>query len=102
MIQLEELVDNGMPSAEEKAIVEEFGDWLDVEIKRENTEKSNALFLARITWNGTTEIIWRVYNAEITNELLKDLLKKKNYDRPFDYRIDPDKEWKLAEWHLNN
>lgn len=102
MIHFENLVDSGMPSVEDRTLVEEFEEFLDEEIKGENEVKPNALFLGRITWNGTRELIWRVFNPETTNELLKDFIEKKNYDRPFDYRIDADENWSLAKWHLDN
>jgi hypothetical protein len=60
------------------------------------------LFLGQITWNETRELIWRVFDPEITNTFLQDLIKSKTHFRPFDYRIEQDKAWKLAEWHLDN
>ena len=103
MIHFENLIDNGMPSLEDKNLVEEFEDWLDIEIKGESKKKPNALFLGRITWNGTRELIWRIFNPEITNELLQGIIENNdNNILPFDYRIDPDKHWKLAKWHLDN
>ncbi len=42
-----------------------------------------------------------MYDPEPANTFLADMIEEKNYARPFDYRIDPDPEWKLAEWHLN-
>jgi len=102
MVHFEELIENGMPSINDRTIVEEFEDWLDNEIKGENKEKPNALFLGRITWNGTRELIWRVYDPEITNQLLQDIIEKENHDKQFDYRIAPDESWDLAKWHLDN
>lgn len=100
MVQLEEMVENGMPSKSEVAIIDDFGDYLDEKIKGENKEKPNALFLARITWNSTRELIWRVYDPEIADEFLKDLINNGNPIRGFDYRMEEDEEWKLTEWHL--
>ncbi|WP_020569335.1 DUF695 domain-containing protein [Neolewinella persica] len=64
-------------------------------------KKPNGLFLARIFWNNTAELIWRVYSPEEIHVKLSGILKDENYTHPFDYRIDDDKEWKLAEWHLD-
>jgi len=101
MLELENLIENGMPSKEEIEIIDEFGDYLDRMIKV-NDEHPNALFLARITWNGTRELIWRVFDPEVTNEFLSKLINNNNNSREFDYRIDLDEDWKLAEWHLKN
>lgn len=102
MIHFNQLIENGMPDVTDRTKVEEFEDWLDDEIKGENEEKPNALFLGRITWNKTRELIWRVYEPEKTNAILNKLIETKDYELPFDYRIDPDIEWKLAKWHLQN
>lgn len=100
MVELVDLIDNGMPSKNEVDVIDDYGDFLDDKIKGENKEKPNALFLARITWNGTRELIWRVYDPEIADKFLKDLIADGNQIREFDYRMDSDEEWKLTEWHL--
>jgi len=102
MVHFEDLIDNGMPSVSDRAKVEKFEEWLDEEIKGQAEIKPNALFLGRITWNKTRELIWRVYESEKVNKLLKDLIDNNDYNLPFDYRIDPDKKWELAKWHLDN
>ena len=102
MIDFENLIENGMPSNEDVLKVENFEDYLDENIKGENKDKPNALFLGRITWNKTRELIWRVFNPELTNALLDKIIKEENYPFQFDYRIDDDAEWKLAEWHLKS
>lgn len=99
MIQLSDIVENGMPSQAERAIVDLFGEMLNKRIKGEE-KKPNALFLARITWNSTRELIWRVYDPEPVDTFLKELIAEKSHHREFDYRIDLDPEWKLAEWLL--
>lgn len=101
MFDLEDLADNGMPSIAERELMDNYGELLDKNIKGPDDKKPNALFLARITWNGTRELIWRVYNPELTNNYLQQVMANDSSPRPFDYRIDPDKEWKLAEWHLS-
>jgi hypothetical protein len=100
MLNCENLIDNGMPSKEEVKILDEFEDFLDDKIKGPNKDKPNALFLARITWNETRELIWRIFDPEITNLFLTELIENNKYPREFDYRIDDDVEWKLTEWHL--
>ncbi|NQX85135.1 MAG: DUF695 domain-containing protein [Flavobacteriaceae bacterium] len=100
MLNCKELIENGMPSKSEVKILDEFGDFLDEKIKGTDKEKPNGLFLARITWNETRELIWRIYDPEITNEFLNDLIERNEYPREFDFRIDDDVEWKLSEWHL--
>jgi hypothetical protein len=100
MLGIEEIVENGMPSREERELLDKFGELLDTNIKGIDKEKPNALFLARITWNKTRELIWRVYNPEPTERYLQDIIENDSSPRPFDYRMEQDKDWKLTEWHL--
>lgn len=100
MLQLEDIVDNGMPSKSEVETIDELGDFLDDKIKGEDKEKPNALFLARITWNATRELIWRVFDPEITDKFLRNIIEGDNPIRQFDYRMEDDEQWKLTEWHL--
>jgi hypothetical protein len=100
MIHFESLIENGMPSKEEREVVDPFGDSLDAIFKGHDPQKPNALFLARITWNRTREWIYRVYEPEPPHQYLTRMINEKTHPRPFDYRIDNDPEWKLGEWHL--
>ena len=101
IIDLENLAENGMPSQEEMVIIDKFGDYLDLMIKT-LSERPNALFLARITWNGTKEFIYRVYDADITDRFLRKVIEEKLHPREFDFRIDLDKDWEIAKWHLTD
>jgi hypothetical protein len=100
MLQLEDLALFGMPTQQERELLDAFGTILDAAFCGDDREKPNALFLARITWNETRELIYRVYNPEPINDHLVDLIETETHARPFDYRIDHDPEWKLAEWSL--
>lgn len=101
-LQLEELVDNGMPSRKEQLIIDEYGDFLDLNLKGPDKAKPNALFLARITWNKTRELVWRVYDAEIAHKFLRQIIIEKSSPREFEYQMSPDPNWNLAVWHLEN
>ena len=94
------LNENGMPSRQEVEVIDSFGDELDEAIKGPDLEKPNALFLVRITWNGTRELIWRVFDPEVANSYLQEILNSNNYVRPFDYRMEEDESWELTKWHL--
>lgn len=100
MLDIQDIVKNGMPSKNERELLDEYGEILDRNIKGQDKDKPNALFLARITWNKTRELIWRVYDPGIANNYLQQVISDNSSPRPFDYRIDPDEDWKLAEWHL--
>ena len=100
IITCEDVNENGMPSKAEESILDFFGDFLDDKIKGEDKEQPNGLFLAKVTWNNTRQLIWRVFDEEITNTFLTELTNNGNHKRPFDFRIDADETWELAEWYL--
>lgn len=100
MLDFEDLIENGMPSVAERAIVDPWEDVLTEAVHGSEPDKPNALFLARITWNETRELIYRIYEPEPVHRYLQGLIETGDHPRPFDYRIDPDPEWELAKWHL--
>lgn len=102
VVQLEELIENGMPSQNEIKLIDKFEDSLNVLVGNNANNKKNALFFARVTWNQTVELIWRVHNPEQVNFNLQELINSKKYQRVFNYRIDPDLEWNLTKWYLDN
>ena len=101
MLQCEELAQKGMPAKSEQKAIDDYGDTLDAVFKGADPEKPNSLFLARITWNATRELIYRVYDPEPIHQYLQRTITEKTHSRHFDYRMGDDPEWKLAEWHLN-
>ena len=100
MLDFEDLIEKGMPSIQEREVIDPFGDHLDSLIKGPDLDKPNALFLARITWNETRELIWRVFDPEPANQTLQDIISRDESPRPFDYKMEHDPEWELAKWHL--
>jgi len=93
-----EIVENGMPSEQEREIVDPFCDKLDEEIKA----GGNALFLVRETWNRTRRLVWMVYDPEIANQHLQYIIEHHKHPRPFDYRMEEDFEWVQSEWYFKN
>ena len=93
------MLNNGMPTQTEFDLVDRFESRLS-NIFNVDDNKPNALYLARVTWNKTIELIWRIYEPEDVNKDLSMIIANKEFNRSFDYRIDMDKDWELAEWHL--
>ena len=96
IIDFEDLIENGMPSQEERDIVDPFCEKLDEEIKA----GGNALFLIRETWNKTRRLVWRVYDPEIAHDHLQYILKNHRYPRQFDYHMKQDMQWEEAKWYF--
>ena len=96
IIDFDEVVVNGMPSEEERDVVDPFCDSLDEEIKA----GGNALFLVRETWNKTRRLVWMVYDPEIAHQHLQYIIEHHKHPRPFDYRMEEDAEWKQPKIYL--
>jgi hypothetical protein len=92
-----QLADNGMPTQDEKLVLDQFGDELDRHLKADG----NAVFLARITWNGTRQLLYRVYDPEVASEYLMGFINAETQVRDFDFRMEHDEIWELAKSYLS-
>jgi len=101
MLQFEDLILNGMPSRSERELVDSWERLVEAAVNGEDPDKPNALFLARITWKATRELIYRVYEPEAVNQYLVNVIDSKSCSRNFNYRMEHDPEWELAKWHLS-
>lgn len=101
VIEYKDLAENGMPAPEESDFVYRYFEQLDSAIKGDPGHP-NAVFLARVTYNGTFEAIWQVNNPEIVHEYLQKIIEEKTYPREMDYRIEYDAKWKNADWYLRD
>lgn len=97
IIDFTDIIDNGIPSEEERQVVDPFCDKLDEDIK----SGGNALFFVRETWNKTRRLVWRVYDPEIAHAYLQDIIDNQKYPRPFDWHMEQDLEWKQAKWYFD-
>ena len=88
----------GMPTAEEKAVIDGIGKLLDTQIK----ENGNSLFLAPITWRETRQILYRVYDPELANSFLMEWVESDSAVRPLSFKMESDADWTLANWYLQN
>ncbi len=97
IVDFEELADNGMPSHQEREVVDPFCDQLNDEIKA----GGNALFVIRENWNKTRRMVWRVYDPEIAHQHLQYILEHHKYPRQFDYHMQEDFEWEQISWYFS-
>lgn len=96
IIDFQDLIAKGMPSQEERELVDPFCDELDEQIK----SNGNALFFIRETWNKTRRMVWRVYNPEIAHQYLQHIVDQENHPRPFDWHMEQDMNWEQATWYF--
>lgn len=87
---------NGMPTAEECQVLE----CLEGTISKPLQLQQNALFLARITCQRERSLLFRVQDPEIASELLQSLVSEASPLREWDYRMEHDPDWELAQPEL--
>lgn len=98
---MSDIDEKNLPTKKELDTLKQFENTLTETIKGNSADKPNALFFARVVWNGTCELIWRVYNPHLVNDYLASLINSKEYPREFNYQIDPDQNWELTQEHLS-
>ena len=98
VLEASELIDNGMPSPDESKLLFEIGDEIEEAVLDGRTAwgATNALFLARSTWNGLRELLFQVHDPEIAHATLQSLLRSRDWARPWEYRMAEDADWQEA------
>ncbi len=97
IMDLETEDEKGMTSEAEASAIEPFCQQLAADLQR----NGNAMPLARITWRKTRELLFRVYNPVVADELMQKLIAQETNPRPFSYTIDPDEKWQMASDYLD-
>jgi len=95
-IECKALAANGMPTAEEVAVLERFEECVTEVLQRND----NATFLARVTCRGERDLIYRVQDPEIANDFLQSFVSEASHLREWDYRMEHDSDWTLAQPEL--
>lgn len=73
---------------------------LEEEISSALQIQENVLFLARVTCKGTRDLLYRAHDPKIANEALQQLISANSQSREWEYRLEQDIDWKLAEPEL--
>jgi hypothetical protein len=97
-INATELIENGMPSTKESELLFEIGDEIEEAVLGGITEHGgeNALFLGRSTWNALRELRYQVHTPEIAHNALQNLVKAKDWPRPWEYEMKHQPDWEIA------
>lgn len=93
--------ENNWPTSEEFSIMQDYTESIDQALKVQ-PDHPNALFVARVTYNGVCQVVWMLNNPEIAIEYLDGIIAKGNQIREFDYSIEKDPEWKLIDFFLQD
>lgn len=97
-LEARELIDNGMPSPDESALLFRLGDEIEAVVLggRTSFDAANALFLARSTWDGVRELYYRVHDPEVAHQALQIALTQQQWEREWNYRMECDESWEKA------
>jgi hypothetical protein len=96
VVEALELANRGMPTRDEYLLLDSVGDLIDNTV----LETRNAIFLARVTWNGRRQLLYRVNNPEVAAQALQDLISIGGQKREWEFRMEGDAEWALATPYL--
>lgn len=96
LVTCELLGDNGMPTSQEVAVLERLED----EISSGLLTSDNAVFASRVTCRGTRELTFRVRNPTVADTYLMGLVSVAAPLREWEYRMEHDPHWTLAEPEL--
>lgn len=96
-LECKQLEANGMPTAEEGGVLNVVED----ELTRCLEAGENAVFLVRTTCRGKRSLVYRVQDAEVADGILQQLISRSFPIREWDYCMQFDADWKLAEPELN-
>jgi len=88
---------NGMPTTEESEVLVQ----LEEEITRLLAINENSIFLARITCRGSRDLKYRIRNPRPANDALEELSSITPPTREWEYRIEQDIDWNLANPELS-
>ena len=97
-LEVQDIAENGMPSPVESKLLFDIGDAIENAVLNRRTQlgAKNAIFLARSTWNEMRELLFQVHDPEITHSTLQHLLESESWERPWEYRMQDDPQWKEA------
>ena len=98
LVILGDTIKDNMPSQSEQQAMVDFEKKLDKDIRKDG----NALYLATITQDGHCEMIWRVYNPEVANDYLHELIESEEHSRPFEFTLEQDIPWAKAKFPLES
>lgn len=87
---------NGMPTVEEIEVLNRLED----KVSKLLQSKNNALFLARITCRGERGLVYRVNDPEVASKTLEKLISAPSQLREWEYRMEQDLHWELAQPEL--
>lgn len=101
IFDFEDAEENGMPKDDGMERIQQFCEDLEQQFN-DASGKPNALFTFRETYNGISNVCWRVYDSDIIEDVLQKVIEEDEYPFEFEYRLEYDKDWELVAWYLQD
>jgi hypothetical protein len=92
-----DFADQGMPTRNECQVLDAVGDLIEDAV----LATRNAIFLARETWNGRRQLLYRVNDPEVAAGALRSLIDRGGQQREWEFRMEEDFEWAHAAPYLS-
>ncbi len=93
--------DNLIPTSEEFSIMLDYVRSIDKALKV-NDDYPNAILVAVVSYKGTCQVTWMLYNPLTAIKYLDDIITKGKPVREFEYDIQGDSKWGCIDWLLQD
>jgi hypothetical protein len=97
IMDCKDLAEQGMPTKAEYLVLDQLGDRIEAMVR----DTGHGAFLARITWNRTRQLLFRVSEPDLVADALGSEIARDRSERSWDFKMWKDPEWKDAEWYSN-
>lgn len=89
----------GFPSPEEQEVLDAMEDEI-TDLISPTHEQPNAIWILRETYGDARKIYFVVHDAEIADQLLKQLTDENSFGLPWQYSMKLENNWESLQWHF--
>ena len=97
IVEMEETLENGMPTSAEQRVLGEMGQQLADSLKAND----NGLFVASGSWQGVRHLYYQIRDPEIAQQFLQGFVASPVAVRAMEYRMESDPTWSHVEQLLD-
>ena len=90
---LEETTDDGLPTADERRVLDKLEEILDYIVKGPDLDNPEGVYIGHGIGNGRMVSAWMVRDSEKVSEKFKAYIHADRYLRNFEFRIEEDPQW---------
>ena len=98
---LEETTDDGLPTADERRVLDKLEEILDYIVKGPDLDNPEGVYIGHGVGNGRMVSAWMVRYSEKVSEKFKAYIHADRYLRNFEFRIEEDPQWNTVNRMLD-